>query len=117
MRRDKILVYGDGEQTRDFTYVEDVVEANILAAFSNECGEVFNVGGGSKLSINDLIKLIEKMTNHEAKIQYVEKQKGDVRDTLADTSKIKVKIGWKPKYKIEEGLRRQIEWIKSNFLL
>jgi len=73
---------------------------------------VFNIGGGSRISVTDLIKLLEEITVKKARINYIEKQKGDVRDTLADTGKIRV-LGWKPKVKIEEGLKRFVGWYKS----
>jgi len=110
---DKIEVFGDGTQTRDFTYVDDVVEANILAAANTKIeGEVFNVGGGSRISVNKLTEMIESITGKKARIKHIEKQKGDVGDTLADTSKISV-LGWKPKVKIEKGLKRFVEWYKK----
>jgi len=110
---EEITVYGDGTQTRDFTYVDDAVEANILAANSEIEGEVFNVGGGSRISVTDLIKLLEEITGEKARIKYIEKQKGDVRDTLADTSKISNELNWKPNVKIEEGLKKFVEWYKT----
>ena len=110
---EEIVVYGDGEQTRDFTYVGDVIEANLLAANSDLVGETFNIGGGSRISVNDLIKLIEKITGKTAKIEYMEKQKGDAKDTLADITKTTKLLKWAPKTKIEEGLRRQMKWMKN----
>lgn len=109
---DEITVFGDGTQTRDFTFVDDVTEANIMAANNEIEGEVFNVGGGSRISVNKLIELLEKITEKNAKIKYIEKQKGDVRDTLADTSKTSNELNWKPEVKIEEGAKRFVEWIK-----
>ena len=108
-----ITVYGDGTQTRDFTYINDVTEANILAANSEIEGEVFNVGGGSRISVNKLIELLEKIIEKNAKTKYVEKQKGDVRDTLADTCKAREELGWKPRVKMEEGLKRFVGWYKK----
>ena len=109
---EEITVFGDGTQTRDFTFVDDVVEANILAAANGIKGEVFNVGGGSRVSVNELIKKIEETTVKKARINYIGKQKGDVRDTLADTGKISG-MGWKPKVKIEEGLREFVKWFRE----
>lgn len=105
----EIEIFGDGNQTRDFTFVEDVVEANLIAAKSEVAGEVFNVGGGNRISVNNLIKIIEENLGKKAKIKYTEKQRGDVQDTLADTSKIEEKLGWKPRVKIEEGIKKFIE--------
>lgn len=105
---EKISVYGHGEQTRDFTYVDDVVEATLLSGNSNLEGEVFNTGGGSRINVKVLINKIEKIAGRKIKIEYVEEQKGDVKDTLADISKAKEMLNWKPQVKIEEGLERYI---------
>ena len=112
LNREEITVYGDGNQTRDFTFVDDVVEANLLAAMSSSQGEVFNVGGGTRISVNELIKIMENVTGRRAVVKYIEKQKGDVKDTLADADKIG-KLGWKPKVGIEEGIRRFVEWYEE----
>jgi len=109
---ESVIVYGDGTQTRDYVYVKDVVEATILAAESDFTGEVFNIGGGMRISVNELIKVLEDITEKSAKVVYVEKQKGDVKDTLADISKAKSKLGWKPKVKIKEGIERFVEWYR-----
>jgi nucleoside-diphosphate-sugar epimerase len=110
---EKITVFGDGTQTRDFTFIDDVVEANILVAKSEIEGEVFNVGGGSRISVTDLIKLLEETTGEKARIKHIEKQKGDVRDTLADTGKISNELNWEPEIKVEEGLKRFVRWYKK----
>lgn len=110
---EEITVYGDGEQTRDFTYVSDVIEANLLAASNDLVGGVFNVGGGSRISVKELIKKIEKITGKKAKLEYIEKQRGDVKDTLADTSKAREVLHWKPRVRIEEGLERYISWFQD----
>ena len=112
---DEIAVFGDGTQTRDFTFVDDAVEANTLAANNNVVGEVFNVGGGSRISVNKLIGMMENIIGKKAKVKYIEKQKGDVRDTWADVSKAKEKLRWKPKANIEEGLKRYINWKNKNY--
>ena len=109
LNREEITVYGDGTQTRDFTFVDDVVEANVLAAICDARGEVFNVGGGTRISVNELIEIMEKVTGRKAIVKYIEKQKGDVRDTLADADKMG-KLGWKPKVGIEEGIGRFVKW-------
>jgi UDP-glucose 4-epimerase len=113
LNNEEITVFGDGTQTRDFTYVDDAVEANFLAAECDSVGEVFNIGGGSRISVSGLIEEIENIMGKNAKIKYVEKQKGDVRDTLADVNKARKELGWKPKVEIEEGLRKFVEWWKE----
>ena len=111
---DEITVFGDGTQTRDFTFVNDAVEANILAAKGDIVGEVFNIGGGSRISVNELIKKIEDITEEKARVKYVEKQKGDVRDTWADVSKANKLLHWTPKVIISDGLKNFVEWFTSN---
>lgn len=106
----EITVYGDGTQTRDFTFVDDAVDANILAAMNNITGEVFNIGGGSRISVNALIDEIEIFIGNKARVEYIEKQKGDVRDTCADVSKAKKELGWMPMINIYKGLERHIKW-------
>ena len=108
----EITVYGDGEQTRDFTFVDDIVEANVLAAMSGSRGEVFNVGGGTRISVNELLEIMENVTGRRAVVKYIETQKGDVKDTLADADKIG-KLGWDPRVGIEEGVRRFVGWYGS----
>ncbi len=108
----EITVYGDGNQTRDFTFVDDVVEANLLSAFSDVQGEVFNVGGGTRISVNELIRTIEEVSGKRAIVRYIVKQKGDVNDTLADVSKIG-ELGWKPRVGIRKGVERFVEWYRA----
>lgn len=103
-----ITVYGDGEQTRDFTYVDEVIEATLLAANSDLVGEVLNIGGGGRISVKELIKKIGRITGKKAKLEFVEGQKGDVKDTLADINKAKEILNWKPRVKIEQRLERYV---------
>ncbi|UCG10502.1 MAG: GDP-mannose 4,6-dehydratase [Dehalococcoidia bacterium] len=111
---EEITIYGDGEQTRDFTYVAEVVGANILAASSEGVGEVFNIGAGGRVSVNELIKQIEKITGRKARLKYTEVQKGDVLNTLADINKAKKILKWAPKVSIEPGLEQYIAWFSRN---
>lgn len=113
LRRETITVYGDGRQTRDFTYVDDVVEANVLAATSGVFGETFNIGGGNRINVIDLIRAIEEVTGKAALLQYIEEQKGDVRNTRADTTKAEQMLGWQAQVKIRDGLERYIGWINN----
>ncbi|RLC61335.1 MAG: UDP-glucose 4-epimerase [Chloroflexi bacterium] len=110
---EEITIYGDGEQTRDFTYVDEVIRATLLAANSDLLGEVLNIGSGAGISVNQLIKKIERIIGKKAKLHYIEGQKGDVRDTLADISKAKETLNWQPKVRIEQGLERYIAWFGS----
>lgn len=107
----EIIVFGDGQQTRDFTYVGDVVQANILATASAAAGEVFNIGGGSTVSINRVLAILERITGRRARVRYAGVERGDSRHTSADITKAKVTLGFTPLVPIEEGLRREIEWL------
>lgn len=80
----------------------------------NIIGEVFNTGGGSRISVNALIDEIEKLVENKARVEYIEKQKGDVRDTWADVSKAKKELGWKPKINISLGVKSFVEWFTSD---
>ncbi len=116
LKSKEITVFGDGMQTRDFTYVDDAVEANILAAESDSVGEVFNIGGGSRISVNELIKKIEEILGKKAIMENIDKQKGDVRDTLAETSKVKDLLDWRPKVNIDEGLKKYMILLSEEVL-
>ena len=100
------IIFGDGEQTRDFVFVTDVVLANILAAESDATG-VFNVGQGQSITINDLAKLIIHIMNKDLGIIYKEARVGDIRHSLADITKARL-FGYKPQYDLEQGLRESV---------
>ena len=110
----EIIVYGDGEQTRDFTYVADTVEANLLAMKTGLAGQVFNIGGGSRISVNQSIQLLESITVKRALVRREDKQKGDAGHTFADISKAKRMLHYSPVVGIEEGLRRQVQWLMQS---
>ncbi|MBI5166367.1 MAG: NAD-dependent epimerase/dehydratase family protein, partial [candidate division NC10 bacterium] len=107
-----LRIYGDGEQTRDFTYVSDAVEANLLALREGVEGMVFNIGGGSRVSLKEAIKVLERITGRQSQIIYDRPQKGDVRHTFADTSRAQAILGFSPKIPLEEGLLKEVEWVK-----
>ena len=103
-------IYGDGEQTRDFVYVSDVVEANILASTSpSAAGKAFNVATNGKLSINDLLKTICNLKGALFEPEYKPGREGDIRHSRADISAAQEQLGWKPVVGFEEGLRRLFE--------
>jgi len=105
------FIYGDGKQTRDFVYVKDVVNANILAAESNATG-VFNIANGKTITITELAKLIMKIANKNFKLMYKDVRSGDVKHSLADVSKAKEKLNYEPKFDLERGLKETIEWLQ-----
>jgi UDP-glucose 4-epimerase len=110
-----ITLYGDGNQTRDFTNVSDAVEANMNALVSGRPGMVLNIGGGSRITVNELIHEIEKNCEKPARIEYCSHQKGDVTDTHADTTKAQAPegLGWKPQISIHDGINKYIQWFKN----
>jgi len=109
---EEIEIYGDGNQTRDFTYIDDIVEANFLA-LNGPVGEVFNIGGGKRITVNKVVNILEKLANKKAKVKYIKKQKGDVKDTFASISKAKRTIRYTPKTKFEFGIQKEIEWLQK----
>jgi len=105
------VIYGDGEQTRDFVFVEDCNQANIKACFTGGIsGEFFNIGSGVNISVNELFDTIRDITERETDPVYEEARIGDVRESLADISKARRLLAFEPAYTMEAGLRKTIEW-------
>jgi UDP-N-acetylglucosamine/UDP-N-acetyl-alpha-D-glucosaminouronate 4-epimerase len=110
LARKTVTVYGDGEQSRDFTYVENVVEANLRALRANHAaGNVCNIGCGERITLNLLIHLLEQITGIKAEVKYVSSKPGDVRHSLADIAAARRLLGYEPKVMLKEGLRRTVE--------
>ena len=107
-----IAIYGDGEQTRDFTYVADVVEANWLALAPGAVGQVFNIGGGSRSSVNQILATLEEILGRPVGREQAPRQPGDVRHTWADTTRARDILGFSPRISLRDGLARQVEWIR-----
>ncbi len=111
-------INGDGEQTRDFTFVANAVQANLKAMFADEIntkGDVFNIAVGERVSLNKLINVLKEFTNSTVQQTYRAERAGDVRDSLADISKAKTVLKYNPEIKIEEGLKYTLDWF-SNYL-
>lgn len=106
------VIYGDGEQTRDFIYVNDVVNANIIAAESKETG-IFNIAGGKQVSINELAKHIMQITGKNLQPVYKKSRLGDIIHSSADISKAKEKLKYKPKFALQKGLEETIKWFQK----
>ena len=106
-----ITVYGDGEQTRDFTFVGDIVAANLAAAERGRPGGVYNIGGGSRVTLNHVLELIGKVTGRKVTIQREPDQKGDMRHTYADTAAARRDLAFNPKVSLENGLDQQYRWL------
>lgn len=110
------IIYGDGEQTRDFVYIQDVIEANILALNNkNAVGEVFNIGTGKNISVNQVANTLKEIMNKEPlKTIHTDPRPTDIRHGYADISKAKKILGYNPKFSIKEGLTKLVKWYVKN---
>ncbi len=109
----ELTLYGDGEQTRDFTFIDDIVRASVSAAqcdLGPRWGQVYNVGGGSRASINTVISLLEAISGRSAKVVRLPCQPGDARHTFADCSSAQAGLGYSPEWSLEYGLEAQMKW-------
>jgi UDP-glucose 4-epimerase len=113
MRNEPVTLYGDGRQTRDFTFVADAVAATMAAATQGEPGGVYNIGGGSRVELLDVFELIRRITAREVRLEQIEAQRGDMRDTYADTTRARADLGFAPTVTLEQGLRAQCDWMKE----
>jgi UDP-glucuronate 4-epimerase len=102
-------VYGDGTQSRDFTYVADAVAATIAAMDAGPSGRTYNVGGGSEATMRDVLALVEELSGRSLEVRYGERVAGDVRRTLADASSIRDELEWEPRFDLRSGLAAQLE--------
>jgi UDP-glucose 4-epimerase len=109
-------IHGDGEQTRDFTYIDDVVEATLLAAFMAKAeGQVYNIGTGRETTINQLARMIIEITGAELEPSYVDRRDIDnIRRRVVNIEKIRRELRWVPSVTVEQGLRRTYQWLKEN---
>ena len=116
IRNEDLTIFGDGTNSRDFTYIKDVIQANLLAAKNDVSGEIFNIGAGSPISLTELAKLILKITNKEnLKIIYTEPRPGDIIHSYADISKVKKLLKFEPKYNQEQGLKEYFKWYNNKY--
>jgi len=106
----ELTIFGNGEQTRDFVYVEDVVNALLLIATSDKSrGQVYNVGTGSRITLNDLVKLSQEITGKKISIKFDKEREGDIRDSISDISKLR-NIGYKPNVDLALGMKKYLEY-------
>lgn len=106
-----ITLYGDGGQTRDFTFVADIVAATMAAGDRGRPGAVYNIGGGSRVSITQVLELVGRLTGRPLDVRRETTQKGDMRDTFADTSRARADLGFAPSYTLEAGLAAECNWL------
>jgi UDP-glucose 4-epimerase len=107
-------IYGDGEQSRDFTYVANVVQANLLACTApGAAGGVFNIACGSRITVNELLRTLAEITGNSTAPVHTEPRPGDVRHSLADITAAQEKLGYKPAISFLEGLEKTVAWYRT----
>ena len=116
LRNEDLMIFGDGENSRDFTYIKDVLEANILAANHDTAGEILNIGAGSPITLTELAKIMLRLVNKESlNITYTDPRPGDIIHSYADISKAKNLLKFEPKYDQEEGLNDYFKWYQKKY--
>lgn len=111
-----IEIYGDGDQSRDFTYIADAIDANLAAMTDGKPGAVYNIGGGTRASVNDVLETLSGILGRELNINRLERARGDVTHTYADTSRARAELRFAPQVELKEGLRRQAAWFERDIL-
>jgi UDP-glucose 4-epimerase len=112
-------IFGDGSQSRDFTYIDNAVQANLLAAKApagEVAGKVFNVATGQRVDLNETFQLLKKLTGYSGEVEYGPERPGDIKHSLADISRAAKHLGYKPSVNFEEGLRRTVGWYREQGL-
>jgi nucleoside-diphosphate-sugar epimerase len=116
LKNEQPTIFGDGSQSRDFTYIDNVVSANLLAAkapAAEAAGEVFNVATGTRFDLNQAFQLLKKIIGFNGDVKYAPERAGDVKHSLADLARTQKHLGYKPLVSFEEGLRRTVEWYRD----
>jgi len=116
LKGEQPTIHGDGSQSRDFTYVDNVVQANLLACkapASEVAGRVFNVATGTRIDLNEMFGVLKKLTGYPGEVKHGPERAGDVKHSLADLSRSEKHLGYRPQVNFEEGLRRTIDWYRS----
>lgn len=116
LRGEQPTIFGDGEQSRDFTYIDNTVDGNLLACqapAAEVAGQVFNVATGRRVTLNETYQLLRTLTSYSGEPRYASERGGDIKHSLADISRAEAKLGYKPTVNFEEGLRRTVEWYRS----
>jgi UDP-glucose 4-epimerase len=117
LRGEQPTIHGDGEQSRDFTYIDNAVEANLLACTAlaqKAAGQMFNVAAGRRVTLNETFKVLQELTGYRGRPKYGPEREGDVKHSLADISLAEAGLGYKPLVDFEEGLRRTVEWYRES---
>jgi UDP-glucose 4-epimerase len=114
LRGESLVIFGDGDQTRDFVNVRDVVQANIKAALAEGVSGAFNIASGTRITINALVKFLKEASGIEPKVQHGPPRPGDVRHSLADITAARNAIGFEPSVSLQEGLKEYMEWARQS---
>jgi len=117
LRGEQPTIFGDGSQSRDFTYIDNAVDANLLASKApadKAAGRVFNVATGTRADLNETFSLLKKLTGYSGSVKYGPDREGDVKHSLADISRGEKQLGYHPQVNFEEGLRRTVEWYRGD---
>jgi UDP-N-acetylglucosamine/UDP-N-acetyl-alpha-D-glucosaminouronate 4-epimerase len=116
LKGEPLVIYGDGEQSRDFTYIANIVDETLRACeAAGASGKVFNGGTGARITLNQVVKLLAKITGNKIPVKYDPPRDGDIRDSQADVSLAREILGFEPRVLFEEGLRRTWEWYKASY--
>jgi nucleoside-diphosphate-sugar epimerase len=116
LRGEQPTIFGDGEQSRDFTYIDNAVEANLLACkapAAKAAGEMCNVATGRRVTLNEMFRALQKLTGYSGEAKHGPERGGDIKHSLADISKAEARLGYKPKVGFEEGLEKTVEWYRG----
>ena len=117
LRSEQPTIFGDGEQSRDFTYIDNAVEANLLACKApaeKAAGQVCNVATGQRVTLNEMFEKLKALTSYKGMPNHAAERGGDIKHSLADISKAEAALGYKPKVDFEEGLRRTVDWYRQS---
>src|SRR5436305_1600853 len=109
----EITVYGDGNQTRDFTFVADAVAGTLAAVTAGRAGRTYNLGGGTRVSVNEVLELVGGMIGSTPRVRHAQRQLGDARDTGADTTRAREELAFEPRHDLAGGLQQQIAWQRT----
>ena len=115
--RQQPTIFGDGEQSRDFTYIDNAADANLLACkapAAQVAGKVFNVATGRRVTLNETFKLLQALTSYSGSPTYAAERGGDIKHSLADISSAEKHLGYKPKVSFEDGLKRTVDWYRNS---
>jgi UDP-glucose 4-epimerase len=111
LQEEPITIYGNGEQSRDFTYIGDIVAATLAAMRHGRPGACYNLGGGVQVTVNEVVSVLEQMTGKRARVSYQSRQRGDVAHTVADTTAARTELGFAPAWTLTDGLSNEVTWL------